>query len=431
LYGRLGAHDDLQPGTENVERINRLRSDNLLLNAFWRFTPDPRLTTRLRVFALNGGLQNLNRNTAVLDDRDSRQIGFRYDAAYVTGAHQIEAGTYVRSTRERRYTNSFPASQPLIPRLLEDFARRATEDSYYLQDTWKHERFSLTAGGRVQHSGVGAQTAFQPRASMTWSPGSRWTLRAGAGSFAQFPALDQLFGYFGNPGLRAERATHFNLGVERLIGARIRIFADLYDREDRSQIFSFWEPHLMNNRAVANFVRYGNLVRGYARGGEAGVQRRSANGLTGWISYGWMTTRYQDRADALEFVGDFDQRHTVSAFANYRFRPTIDAGVLWRYGSGQPVPGFIRRDGTSVALADLRNTTRLPYYNRVDLRVNKAFLFRRWKLTLSGEVLNVLGRQNVIVIATDPVRIFSSGRFSAGLEDSFGVLPSARVAFEF
>ena len=49
----------------------------------------------------------------------------------------------------------------------------------------------------------------------------------------------------------------------------------------------------------------------------------------------------------------------------------------------------------------------------------------------SGEVLNVLGRKNLIVLATDAIRIFSSGRYSARLEDSFGVLPTVRLAFEF
>lgn len=187
----------------------------------------------------------------------------------------------------------------------------------------------------------------------------------------------------------------------------------------------------MNGRVTTLLVPYGNLLSGRARGVETGIQRRSANGLTGWISYAYMVTRNEDRADGISFPGDFDQRHTLNAFTSYRLRPTVDVGAQWRFGTGQPIPGFISRQGTRLGVAAARNTERLPNYSRLDLRVNKAFLYRRWKLTLSGEVLNALGRKNVVVVATDPVRIFSGNRFAASLEDSFGIMPTVRVAFEF
>lgn len=45
--------------------------------------------------------------------------------------------------------------------------------------------------------------------------------------------------------------------------------------------------------------------------------------------------------------------------------------------------------GTEYFLTNERNLARLPYYNRVDVRLSKAFLFKKWKLTLTGEVINV------------------------------------------
>ena len=45
-------------------------------------------------------------------------------------------------------------------------------------------------------------------------------------------------------------------------------------------------------------------------------------------------------------------------------------------------------------MSDERNRLRTPAYSRLDVRANKAFNFDRWKLTLYGEVLNVLGREN-------------------------------------
>ena len=431
LYGRLAAHDRLVAGDTDLERINRLRSDNMLATAFWRYTPGPHTSVQSRVFGLTGSLRNQNRNAATLDDRDSQQIGGRSDVVYLAGAQTVEGGVYVRSTREDRLANSFSTLFPLRAVALETFRKRATEDSYYLQDTWKRERFSLTVGGRIMHANLPGQTVVSPRASLTWKPAAQWSVRAGAGSYAQFPTLEQMFGFFGNPRLRAEQARHFNIAVERGLGSRARIFAEWYDREDRNQIFSLWEPRLVNNLPFASAEPFGNLLRGHARGTEIGVQRRSANKLTGWVSYAYMVTQYQDARDGLTFPSDFEQRHTVNAFGSYRFRPTIDMSMQWRFGNGQRIPGFIEWQGTDLGLSALRNTAQLQNYSRLDFRANKAFLLHRWKLTLSGEVLNLLNRKNLIAISTDPVRLFSSFRYSAGLEDSFGVLPSLRVAFEF
>ena len=186
----------------------------------------------------------------------------------------------------------------------------------------------------------------------------------------------------------------------------------------------------MDGRPIAYGLPYRNSLRGHARGTELTVQRRSANGLTGWVSYGYLSTRYTDRQDNLQFVSDFDQRHTITAFGSYRLRPTVDVSSQWRYGSGVPLPGFVNRTGHGIELATERNTSRL-LHERLDFRVKKAFLFPKWKLTVSGEVLNLLNRSNLIVVATNPMRIYSSGRLAVNLDKSFGVLPSAAIALSW
>jgi len=96
-----------------------------------------------------------------------------------------------------------------------------------------------------------------------------------------------------------------------------------------------------------------------------------------------------------------------------------------------PWRGFLEQSGSEFFIGDQRNTVRLPYYSRVDLRANKAFLFKKWKLTLSGELLNVQNRKNVFDIRSDPVRIKSRGRAFYGLTDLMPIVPSIGVAFDF
>lgn len=426
-YGIFRASDPLAPGTTDLEEIVRLTSENLLVNGFWRYTAGPHTLLEVRGFSLTDSSRDKNRNAGVLDDRRRTQDGFRADASWVRGSQNIEAGVYVRAIHQRSLVNGYrPAAT-----VFEAFDKKAEEDSYYAQDTWRKGRASITAGGRVAHTDLTGQTTASPRVAVSVGVKENWTMRAGAGSYTKFPEMERVFGFFGNAKLRADEALHYNFSVERRLGRRTRILGEFYDREDRRQAFAFYEPLLVNGTGTIYGLPYRNVVRGHARGAEMTLQRRSANGLTGWLSYAYAKTAYVDAADGLRFPSDFDQRHTVTAFGSYRFRPTFDVSSQWRYGSGVPVPGFIHYDGRNLELAAERNASRLPEYGRLDVRANKAFLFKKWKLTLSAEVLNVLNRANVISISTDPIRIFTSGRFRAGLESSFGRLPSISIAFSF
>ena len=51
-----------------------------------------------------------------------------------------------------------------------------------------------------------------------------------------------------------------------------------------------------------------NSERGYARGIQIFIQRRTANGFTGWISYAYGRAMIIDGV-GLKFPSDYDQRH--------------------------------------------------------------------------------------------------------------------------
>ena len=429
-YGTFNADDHQEPGgTSALERLNRYDSSNLLINTHWRYTAGPAFLLSARVFAQRNETTDWNRNGVVLDDSAVHQEGFRADATWWWRPTQkLDAGMYFRHIGKRKLTNGLIPT----PLVLERYDETASEPSFYSQNTWKRERLALTLGGRIDHSGITGETLVSPRGSFTWSPFNGWNLRGGAGLYAQFPDLDQVFGYFGNRDLRAERAAHYNLSIERLLGNRARILVEAYDREDRNQIFAFVDPRLLDGKVVANAAPWRNMLRGHARGVEITVQRRSANRLSGWLSYGYLSTRYYDKADNLQWPGDFDQRHTLNVFGTYRLKPTVNFSAQWRYGSGMPWPGFIQQTApNNYALGPDRNRIRLPDYRRLDLRVNKAFVFSRLKLTLAGEVLNVLDHDNYFIQSTDPLRFQRSGQFSSGHDQGIPIAPAISITVGF
>lgn len=404
-------------------------SRNLLFNAHWNYTPGPRFFAQTRFYGLRTNFTNTNPDDLMLDDGKQTQFGIRSDLSYQTGAHRVETGLYLRSRRAENFSERFffqPASRDLV-----SFNRRAGEQSFYLQDTWNSERLglSLTGGGRVEHSGLTGETLFSPRAAVSLAPHGDWKIRAAVGRYYQFPPFEELFGRLGNTGLRAERATHYNLSVERAFGQRTRVLAEVYDREESHLVFSLAEPRLEGQQLTFAEFPFRNALRGHARGLELTLQRRSANGLTGWLTYSFSKTRLRDDQSGLRFASDFDQRSTLNLFASYRFTETFNLSGQWRYGSGMPIPGFFRERGTDLFLSSERNRVRVPDYSRVDVRASKAFLFRKWKLTLTGEVLNLLNRQNQRFAGFEGFG--SSGEVFGRLDKLLPILPSAGVVIEF
>ena len=412
------------------KQVFRGNTRNLMVNGHWNFTPRADTFVQTRAFVTHSTFKNTNRDDRILEDGDRTQFGVRSDLSLQRKSNRLETGLYVRRLNVTSSTSLFDFfnGQPVDTR---NFDTSGTEQGYYVQDTWNDERHSiaLTGGVRVEHSSATGETKFSPRGSFNWSPDKDWTIRAGAGRYYQFPNFEQRFGRLGNPAVTAERATHFNVGIERRFGDRMRVLAEVYDREDANLLFSLNEPRFIGPFLTFLEVPFDNLLRGHARGIELTVQRRSANKLSGWISYAYSKTELTDARDGLTFPSDADQRHTVNVYGDYRFTDTWNLSSEWRYGSGQPVPGFFGQDSAGYFLTSQRNQTRLPLYSRVDVRLSKAFLFSKWKLTVTGEVLNLLNHNNLRYAGFDFYSF--NGRVFGQLDRVLPIVPSAGVVIEF
>jgi hypothetical protein len=80
-------------------------------------------------------------------------------------------------------------------------------------------------------------------------------------------------------------------------------------------------------------------------------------------------------------------------------------------------------------VTDVRNTTRLPTYARLDLRANRAYNWSRQRLTLFAEVINVLNRSNV---RFDPPSVNTlTHQTSQPFEKMIPIVPSIGVLLEF
>jgi outer membrane cobalamin receptor len=414
-----------------VNSVFRGESRNFLLNAHWSFAPNPRVLWQTRFFAQKTNFKNVNRDELILNDGARSQFGIRSDVSFaLPRSNRLEVGLYVRALDVNSLSQRFSFAN--VPFDFGSFDQNGTEQAYYAQDTWSKERWRLqfTGGLRVEHSEITSQTLNSPRASLAWSINEHWRVHAMVGRYYQFPDFEQVFGRLGSRSLRAERATNVSGGVEALLGDRVRLSVELFDREDANLFFSLAEPRL--DGGLVSFVEFPfrNALDGHARGFELTLQRRSANKLAGWISYSYLRTKLTDSQTGLSFVADNDQRHLLHIYGSYRFTDTWNLSSVFRFGSGPPIPGFFRQVDSTYFLSNRRNEVRLPDYARLDVRISKAFLFNRWKLTVTGEVLNLLNRDNLRYAGFDGFDI-NTGRVFGQLDRVLPILPSVAAVIEF
>jgi outer membrane receptor for Fe3+-dicitrate len=151
--------------------------------------------------------------------------------------------------------------------------------------------------------------------------------------------------------------------------------------------------------------------------------------VTGWLSYAFGRNRYSDFVTGESFWGDSDQRHTMNAYASYRHSDRASFVAKLRFGSNFPVPGYYTEQDGSYVIGRARNTARLPYYSRLDLRANRAFNWSNRRLTLFAEVINVFDRANV---RFRPPRVNGlTGRTTTPFETMFPIVPSVGILIEF
>jgi hypothetical protein len=386
-----------------------------------------------------------------LERSSGKEIGFREDITDQIGWNTIQAGVdYRRLSRD--FLENEPwnyATEQFSSTLIQSaqFSRSVSQPGAYFQDTIssRKKRVTLVLGGRWDHFSANGQNAFLPRASLSASLFRNTTLTAAAGQYARFPDLVDLCGEFGTPALRALRSTQYSLALERLITPKTRLRVEAYDRQIRDGIYSAASQFRADADGTILYPQLGpvlaNSLRGYSRGIEFTLQRRSANRLTGWISYTLGYARSLDTTTNTHFWSDFDQRHTLNIFGSYRISQTVNISTNARYGSGFPVIGYLGQPlmpqryppnlNSFFPIASVPNGVRVPYYFRIDTRVNKAFHRKRTKTTLYAEIIDLTDRTNYEYVGFVPDYVRPYGYVAADRASVFAILPSVGVSVEF
>jgi hypothetical protein len=284
-------------------------------------------------------------------------------------------------------------------------------------------RVHLVGGLRVDTATLFEVHPLSPQISGAWQVAPATQMQVGYGRYHQFnfpasePADLTATCSIGSESLLS--GNHYVAAVEQRVGESTRVKLLVFDRSNDSSY-----DQRVNAGCPSAFGSQGfkTVVHDYSRGAQIVLQSRTANRMSGWIGYTLAYARESyynsDAGPGLPpYWSPFyptlaDQRNTVNLFANYRFTHTLNLGGKFLFGSGYPVP-----DGEI-------NATRLGDYQRLDIRAEKDWAFRRWKLAVYAELLNATNH-------TNPRYFYTNNSGSVVTGQGLPITPTAGVAFEF
>jgi hypothetical protein len=431
LAGRSRFEND--PIAREIDDLHAGLNASVVGVAGWRFTT-PRLVLSQRLLAADNRFHNENSDGVELDKGRDRQFAWRGDVtAPLASSLEIGGGGEVERRDDSRVRRRLAPNRVDLVQL-DDYSGDALLAGGYVSARWKpHPSITIAPGVRADRWTLTEQSTTSPWIQTEWRPSRGPTVRASAGRYQQFADFENVLGVSGGVDLQPERAGQYDLGLEQRIGHGLRVTATLYDREEHEMLRRpGLETRLVGTRVVRGSAaaRYDNRLEGFARGVELMLQRTtSGRGVSGWLSYAYGRNRYHDVVNGESFWGDFDQRHTLNAWASYRHSDRASFVGKLRMGSNFPIPGYYAESDGAYRITDVRNTTRLPLYSRLDLRANRTFNWSRRRLTLFAEVINVLNRDN---LRFGPPRVsVITGQTTRPFDTMIPIVPSVGVLIEF
>ena len=334
--------------------------------------------------------------------------GFRDDLTWsLPGGHALRLGADVQLAEAQfKYTapainayRTFPGADPIEPPETVERRLGLVDWGFYAELETKLGRLTLLPGVRVDLFRLQghARTGADPRLTARYKLAERTTLKGSIGHFSQAPSPLQFDPVFGNPDLRLQKALQTSLGVEHRFTDAIRLdVTGFYNRRYDLAAATLDARVDANGNTVPALFNNDGLGRAF--GVEVLLRHDISERFFGWLAY--TLSRSQERLRGESYhLGSYDEPHILTLVAQYKLGKGWEVGGRFRLVSGRPTTPitdatFDADTGNYRAVRGTATSARLPTFNQLDLRVDKGFLFERWKLGVYLDVQNVYWAKN-------------------------------------
>ena len=373
---------DADSAFADTGRLVGLRNDNFYLNASYR-------TPLRRGWSLNTGLalsrdhNALRPQPQVIDELEQSAVGrlvLTNDSASTW--FNLKLGAEVLAQRyDLRYLAS-PDAAWRTPGFLEKRSAFFAESELSLRP-----RLAARLGARGEYSALLGRFNAAPRLALALQAGAAGQVALAGGLFYQTPTNDLLRV---QPNLRFEQAAHYLLSYQRTANGRT-LRAELYykDYQHLARYDAAGLASLAGYRPAFDPAAYHSTGYGYARGLDVFWRDRyqAIKNLDYWVSYGYLDTQRQYRADPALALPTFAATHNLSLVGKYWLAKLhTQVGATYAYGSPRAYydpnqPGY--------------NQGRTPSYQDLSLSLSYLTHVARQFTIVYVSVSNALGRSNI------------------------------------
>jgi TonB family protein len=307
-----------------------------------------------------------------------------------------------------------PAPGPFTTRPLLETNVQSTffRPAWYADALLRFGRLNITPGLRVDYARDTGHADLSPRLAMRYdlslnaqnedgSSSRRTTLKAAAGLFHQPAQPQETDEIFGTPGLSSNRATHYSVGVERELTDNVELNVEGFYK-DLDQLVA-------RSAGLDGTFAYDNRGSGYVVGGETLLKYKADARFFGWLAYTLSRSMRRDRPDAETYPFQFDQTHILTVLGSYKLGRGWEAGARFRVVSGPldtpassfpDLPALFAADAAAYTpLQGAPFSERLPLFHQLDLRVEKNWQFRDFRLTFFVDVWNAYNNASAEAIS--------------------------------
>ncbi|MFA6025112.1 MAG: TonB-dependent receptor [Ignavibacteriaceae bacterium] len=338
---------------------------------------------------------------------------------------ELKAGGYLRFI-DSKHTAWKPADTTrtgqIIPASSISFLpEMSNKVSIFLQNTWRpFARFSLTSGVRYDYFSFTKEGNVSPRLSFSYYLTDKTSFNASFGKFYQTPAAYQIALDPLNVLLKSSLATHYIVGVDHLFAEDTKFTVELYHKD-------------LTNVFVANDTTdvLTNAGEGFAQGIEFSLQKKFIDGIVGSASYSYAASKRKDASNLSEYYFEYDRTHIFNLLGGFELSKTWQIGFKFQYASGNPytpATGVATKNGINYVIDGVYNSARLPDYHKLDIRIDKKFIFENWTLTAYLDLWNVYNRQNVLSYSS---KVDATGIITTTPRFDFGILPILGLSAQF
>ncbi len=278
----------------------------------------------------------------------------------------------------------------------------------------------ITTGLRYDYFALTSENNFSLRISLSYNITDKTTFNLAWGKYYQSPASYQVAPDTRNLLLKSSYATHYIAGIEQRLGYDTKASIEIYHKE-LSNLFV--DPDSTNLLL--------NTGSGYAQGIEFALQKKFTIGFVGSASYSYSVSKRRDYESSALYDFEYDRPHILNLIFGFEMGNGWQIGAKFQYASGNPYTpaiGVTEKNNSFYVVEGEKNSARYPDYHKLDIRVDKQFIFESWSFSIYLDLWNVYNRDNIISYS---FKADENGILSATPRYDMGIAPIAGITAKF